>query len=120
MPPEQRERMLRRLPPERRAAVEERMDRLNNLPPDAKKRLRKEFDHFQQLSEENQETVRKNFRLFNELPKERRPEVRRELNDLRRMSAAERQTRFSSEEFRHKFEPNEQGILETLSGLLGP
>ena len=120
MSPAQRERMLNKLPPERKAAVEKRLERFNNLPPAAQKRLREEFDQFQQLEPEQQETVRKTYRAFNQLPAERRPEVRRELQRLRRMPATERQTRLSSEEFRNKFNSDEQSMLETLSDLLGP
>lgn len=120
MSPAQRERMLKRLPPERKAALEERLKRFNNLPPDAKQRLREEFDQFQRLEPEKQETVRKTYRAFNQLPQERRPEVRREFQRLRRMPASEREARLSSDEFRNRFNSDEQSMLETLSSLLGP
>jgi hypothetical protein len=119
MSPEQRERMLDRLPPDRRAAVKERIQRFNDLPPDAKKRLGAQFDHFRQLPPEQQDVVRKTFREFKELPRERRAEIRRELHKLRRISSPERQARLASEEFRRKFNSGEQNILETLSHLLG-
>jgi len=120
MSPEQRQRMLEKLPPERKAKVEQRLERFNNLPPETKKRLRDEFDRFQQLSPDQQDTVRKTFRVFNELPQERRPAVRRELHRLRLMPQSERQARLTSDEFRSRFNSDEQGMLETLSGLLGP
>jgi hypothetical protein len=120
MSPDERDQMLKRLPPERKAAVEQRLERFNKMSPEAKKRLREEFDQFQQLPPEKQETVRKTFRDFNQLPEERQPEVRRELQRLRRMTADERQSRLNSEEFRDKFNAEEQGMLETLSDLLGP
>jgi hypothetical protein len=120
MSPEQRDRMLSKLPPERKATVERRLERYNNLPPDAKKRLSDEYDQFQKLAPEKQEAVRKMFREFNELPQDRRPQVRRELNQLRRMSAEDRQARLSSEEFRNNFDSNERRLLETLSDALVP
>ncbi len=59
------------------------------------------------------------FREFSQFSDERRPEIRRELNHLRRLSAEDRQARLSSEEYRQKFSPAEQKVLENLSDVLG-
>ena len=50
MTPEQRQRTLDRLPPERREKVERRLEKFNALPPEVKSRLREEYQEFPETS----------------------------------------------------------------------
>lgn len=116
--PEERDRLFAKLPPERRALIEQRLAKYNELPPAAKERLREEYDQFQQLSPEKQEEVRKLFRQFSELPEERRKAVRRELYRLRGMPRHRVLGRMNSEAFRVEFSEAERQMLESLVTLL--
>src|SRR5690349_15193242 len=57
MTPQQRQRALDRLPPDRRAQVEKRLERYNALPADVKERLREQYTEFQKLPSEKQQAI---------------------------------------------------------------
>jgi Protein of unknown function (DUF3106). len=115
MPPAQRQHVLEKLPPERKAKVESRLEEYNNLPPAEKQRLHEQVESFHQLPPEKQDAVRRLFQRFNNLPEERRGTVRQEFQDLRRMSPEDRRARINSDEFRNKFTQNEQHLLDNLA-----
>jgi hypothetical protein len=118
MPPKQREQQLQKLSPERRAVIEDKLEKYNRLPQAQKDRLRAQTEVFQNLPPERQDAVRRTFRKFNTLPEDRRKPVRQELQELRGMPEAERNARMNSEEFRNKFSPGERQILENLTNLV--
>jgi hypothetical protein len=118
MTPEQRQRALDRLPPDRRERVERRLENFNSLPPVVKERLREQYDQFQQLSPERQNAMRRAFRQLNEFPDDRKPVVRRELIRLRRMNPEERTAAIDSEEFRERFNGAERQVLSDLSNSI--
>src|SRR4030088_3092757 len=82
MPPAQRQQVLEKLSPERKARVESRLEEYNNLPPAEKQRLHEQYESFQQLPPEKQDAVRKLYQKFNVLPEERRATVRQEFQQL--------------------------------------
>ena len=118
MSPEERERELAKLPPERAQQIRERIRRFNQLPPQVKQALRERYQKFSQLSPDRQETVRRSVRQFRQLPQERRPLVRREIGQLRALPEAERSARMNSEEFRGQFSPQEQQIIRDITDYL--
>ena len=120
MPPEQRQRELAKLSPERRAVMEDRLERYNRLPAAQKERLRAQTETFQSMPPERQDAVRKAFRQFNTLPDDRRKPVQQELRRLRQMKGTERSARINSEDFRNRYSPGERQILENLAALVPP
>jgi hypothetical protein len=118
MPEAQRERVLAKLPPDRKARIEKRLERYNRLSQAEKDRLRAQAELFHSLPPEKQEAVRTNFRSFRNLPDDRRGPVREELRQLRGMSEEERKARMDTEEFRSKYSADERHILENLSTLV--
>jgi len=54
MSPAERQRVLDRLPPERRSRLEERLAAYDRLPPDERERLRRQYERFNSLSPEQQ------------------------------------------------------------------
>jgi Protein of unknown function (DUF3106) len=93
MTPEQRQKALARLPPERRERVEQQLNRLDQLPPDQKAQVLERYDAFQGL------------------PRDRQAAVRAELQALRKMAFARRRARLNSPEFEQTFSPEEQRLL---------
>ena len=93
MRPEQREKALSRLDPERRARVEEQLNRLNNLPPEQRAKLLQRYDEFQGL------------------PRDRQATVRSELQALRKLPTPKLRQRLNSPEFQQSFSPEEQRLL---------
>jgi len=120
MSPEERQKALAGLPPERRKKVEEQLDGYKNLSPAEKRDLRSRYAWFDQLPPAKQNQVRRVYQGFNNLPQERRATVRSEFENLRSMPEAERNARLNSDEFRSKYNANEQNLLRNFSGLMNP
>lgn len=93
MSPEQRQKALSRLPPERRGRIEEQLNRLGNLPPDQRAKLLQRYDEFQGL------------------PRDRQAAVRSELQALRKLPTPQLRQRLNSPEFQQNFSPEEQRLL---------
>lgn len=93
MTPEQRERALSKLPPERRAYVEGQLNRLGNLSPEQRAKLLQRYDEFQGL------------------PRDRQSAVRSELQSLRKLPTPQLRERLNSPEFQQNFSPEEQRLL---------
>jgi hypothetical protein len=120
MSPEERQKALAKLPPERRKKIEEQLNQYKNLTPSEKRDLRSRYQGFNQLSPEKQSQARRVYQQFGKLPADRQGTVRSEFENLRSMPEAERTSRLNSEDFRSKYNNNEQGILRNFSGLLTP
>ena len=115
MTPQQRQRALDRLPPERRAQVEERLERYNAMPPEAKERLKEQYSEFQKLPPEKQQAIRESFRELNRLEQDRKLPVRREIVRMRQMTPEDRAARLESETFRSRFSDAERHIIRDLA-----
>lgn len=108
MTPEQRQKALDRLPPERRERVEKGLERYRAMNPENRERLR----NFERMPEEQRDAMRQSFRRMQDLPVGRRGMVRKELQQLRGMPDSERESRMQSESFRKRFDANEQGLIK--------
>ena len=93
MTPEQREKALASLAPERRARIEKQLNRLDQLSPQQRQQLEKRFDALQSL------------------PPARQRAVRQEVQSLRNMPFAERRARLASGEFQRLYSPEEQDLI---------
>jgi Protein of unknown function (DUF3106) len=117
MSPEERRRALAQLPPARRKLIEQRLNRYESLSPAQREQLRRQYDRFRQLSPEKQEAARQLFRKFNNLPVERRRTLRQEARRLNWMNESERQARVNSPDFRTRYSPEEQRMVQDLVEL---
>lgn len=111
MTPEQRQRVLDRLPPERRERVERGIENLRNMSEEDRARLRE----FRNQSPERREAMRKNLQRMQELPPPRRRAVRDEIQSLRDMSPEARAAHLDSEAFRKRFNQRERDLLSDVS-----
>ena len=120
MTPEQRQRMLDRLPPDRRAKAQERLDRFERMSPEERERLAGQYETFQRLTPQQQEVYRRAFRRFSSMPEDRQKAIRAEYDRLKQLSADERKSRFESDEFRKSFNKQEQMFLGRIAELNSP
>ena len=120
MAPEQRQRALDRLAPERRRRIEEQLERYQSLTPEQRQQLRFRAEMFNQLPPERQDVARRLFRQFNQLPPDRQGVLREEFAHLRTMPEADRRARIESDEFRDRFNNREQRFLRGFADLLNP
>jgi hypothetical protein len=115
--PEQRERALDKLAPERRQRIEERIRQYEQLSPQERQALRERYDRFRQLPPQKQNQARALFRRFSALPADRRQALQHELRQLRSMPEADRRARVASEDFRNRFSPSDQQMLQDLTRI---
>lgn len=120
LPPGQRERMLERLPPERRREFEDRVERYNRLSPEEKERLQDRYDRFRRMPPDRRDEARRVFSRFRQLPEERQALIQGEIQALGKMTPEARQEYVDSPEFREKFSPEERRILRDLSRVFAP
>lgn len=120
MSPQQRERALQKLPPERQRRIRDQLARFGNLPDDEWERLSRRYERFSTLPPEKQDLVRRQLRRLGGMPEERRRELAREFRRLRAMPEAGRGARFESEEFRTLYSSEEREILRDLAENLAP
>ena len=97
MSPEDRERALSQLTPERRQQVEERLNRLQQLPPDQLERLQGLYP------------------AFINLRPLRRQAVRTEIQELRKLKPVERKDRLNADA--REFSAEEMDILRRVTGI---
>jgi hypothetical protein len=93
MSPQQREKELSKLPPQRRAAFEQRLA------------------HYMQMTPEQQEKVKEKLELMESLPKDRQNAIRNEIVRLQALPPAQRKKELTSEGFNQKFSPDEQTLV---------
>ncbi len=120
MPPEQRERALSKLPPERQEKVRNQIARFNSLPEAEQQRLRQRYQRLMAMPPEQQDVIRRQLAKFNGMPQERRQALAREMRKMRDMSPEERRGRFESEDFHERYSPDEQQTIQDLSEYLAP
>jgi hypothetical protein len=97
MSPDDRERALSQLAPERRQQVEQQLNRLQQLSPDQAQRLQDVYPAFMNLRPV------------------RRQAVRAEIKELRQMRPVERKDRLNSDA--GSFSPEEMSILRQVTGI---
>ena len=115
MPPERREQMLERLPPQQQVRLRQALESFDKLPPAERSRRLEILNMYANLPPEKQVALTKQIQLFNSLPDDRIAALRPELVKLHRMSESERSDRIASEDFKSKFTPAEQQVLAGIS-----
>ena len=115
MTPEQRERVLEKLPPQRQADIRQRLENFDKLPASEKARRLQLFQKFSSLPPEKQEILGKQLRAFQTIPEDRRKILGRELLQLGRMPDSERQARLNNEEFKSRFSSVELQMLSDIA-----
>jgi hypothetical protein len=117
MTPEQRKKVIQKLPPERQVLLEKRLDQYGSLQPEERRRLNDQYRVFRQLPPERQEEMRKLFRRFNNQPEERKLLLQREFVRLRAMNETDRGVRLKNPGFRKNYSPAERRLLEEMANI---
>jgi phage-related protein len=120
MTPEERQRALASLPPQRRREILEKFREFQNLPPTARQRVTPELERLQSLPPQRQNQVRRSLQQFRALPDDRKATIRQELGRLSAMPDEDRRARMNSEEFRNRYSPAEQQMIGNLSEVVAP
>jgi hypothetical protein len=115
MTPEQRERVLEKLPAAQQANLRARLDRFDKLPPEERARLNQMWSTFNNLPADKKAIVTRQIQAFNAMPDDQRQVLGPILQRLRRMPEAQRQTLLESEEFKNRFSSSELQMLSDIS-----
>jgi Protein of unknown function (DUF3106) len=115
MPPEKREQILEKLPPQQQANLRQRLDRFDKLPAAERARLNQMWSTFNSLPPEKQAIVTRQMQAFNNLPEARREDLKPVLQRLRLMPEDKRNALLNSEEFKSRFSPAEVQMLTDIS-----
>ena len=104
MPPEQRERAMAKLPPERRANLDARLAKWAAMTPEQKERAR----DFAAMPVDQRKIVTQHAEWMQTLPQDRRQIVRKEINSLQHLSPEARQAELESPSFSRRFDASER------------
>jgi hypothetical protein len=115
MPPEKREQVLERLPPQQQANLRQRLDRYDKLPPAERARLNQMWNTFNSLPPEKQAVVTRQMQAFNSLPDARREDLKPVLQRLRLMPEDRRDALLNSQAFKDRFSASEWQMLADIS-----
>ena len=96
MSPEERDRALSNLPPERRQQIEQRLNQLDRLTP------------------EQRDILDQRYQALQALPPARRQAIRQELQYLRSLRPVDRRVRILSDEFQQNYSPDEQKLIRDV------
>jgi hypothetical protein len=114
MAPEDRERMISRLPEARRKRVQEGLRWLDTLSPEQRQQLVNQLQRFSQMSPERQQRLRGLVRELTAHPPHRREALRREFQSLQRMTDAQQRERIESAEFKGAYSEAERRLILDL------
>jgi hypothetical protein len=115
MPPEQRERVLEKLPAGEQQRLRRRFEQFDQRPPEERARLLNQWRQVAALTPEKREILDRQMKAFNTLPEDRAIAVRRALNQLSRLSPEEREARLASERFKSQFSETEQQMISYIA-----
>src|ERR1017187_6943220 len=115
MPPEKREQVLEKLPPQQQANLRQRLDRFDKLPAAERARLNQMWSTFNSLPPEKQAIVTRQMQAFNNLPEARREDLRPILQRLRIMPEDKRNALLNSEAFKNRYSASEFQMLTDIS-----
>jgi hypothetical protein len=118
--PEERQRYLEKLPPERRERIQKQLEWFDSLPREQQQLQIRRAERFAGLSPERRLVTRQRMLDFNQLPPQRKQAIRRALVLLQDMNPRQRANRLNSPAFKMRFSEEERRILESLSENLLP
>lgn len=120
--PQQRERALAMLPPDRQAQIRKQLEWFDSLPKAQQDLQIRRLERFASLPPDQQLIVRLQMEALAKLPPPRRQAIQRALVMLQSLPRPQRNARLSNPAFKNRFSPEEQKIIEDLSNawLLPP
>lgn len=113
--PDQRNKALSSLPPERRMQIEKRLSDYQKLPEPQRATALDRLRRMQSLPPQKQAQVRASLQKLTALPPPRHALVQKQINQMKALSDSDRSALVNSEEFRSKFTPAEQQMIEDIA-----
>jgi Protein of unknown function (DUF3106) len=120
MAPDQRERVLEKLPPAAQERARKNLEWFDALPKDQQQIVLQRAERLAALPPDRQHAFQQSFRAFQQLPQDRRQALGGALRRLQMMNDAQRTIVLNSDQFRTGFSPEEQKIILDLSEVIVP
>jgi hypothetical protein len=120
MKPEDRDKFLQSLPPERRKNIEKRLGDFAKMAPAGRTRVLTQLEMLNSLPFPKQQQVRRSLKQLQDLPEERKALISRELHLMAPMPDEQRREHMNSEEFRNRYSVTEQQMMSNLSQVTPP
>ncbi len=112
--PEERQKALAQLPPQRRQSIEKRLQDFDKMSPAQQARVRERLDKLNALTPERRAEVRRSVQTVAALPQERKQQLNREVRKLAAMEPAARERYTASQGFRDKYSESDRHVLADL------
>jgi len=107
----------RKLPPERQNRLRDRLQRFSTLPPQQQSRILQRMETWEHLTPSQKQEARGLFQQMRSLPPDRRQMMESAIRNLRGMPPGQRQQVLESPDFKSRFSPQEQDMLNGISRL---
>ena len=120
MSPEQRERVLEKLPPARQEQARKTLEQFDKLPPEQKQQMIQRAERLASMPPEREREVVQSWQSFQKLPPERKQAIQQALRGLQSMSDEQRNQVMSGEPFKNRFSPDEQRMIRDISDIVMP
>jgi hypothetical protein len=117
MSPEQRDKALQNLEPQRRLNIERRINEIQKLPAGTLNLNLMRLERLNHLPQPRQGQVRRSINQFSALPEDRKAQMSRELQRISALPDEDRRAFMNTEEFRNRYSANEQQIMSNLSEI---
>jgi len=118
--PEQRERVIEKLPPARQEQARRQLQWFDSLSKEQQARVLQSAARLAGLPPERQREIAQSRLLFLQLPQDRRLAIRGVLNRLQNMTPAQRNQVLNGNPFKTRFSPEEQKIIQDFSDIVMP
>jgi Protein of unknown function (DUF3106) len=118
--PEERDRALEKLPAKMQEQFRARLQWFDNLPPVQQQLVLNRTERFAALPPERQQAIKSQFQALNKLPQDRRGAIGQVLRRFEVMPDDQRAKMLASDEFKSRFDPEEQKIIADLSEVMLP
>lgn len=118
--PEQRDRVIEKLDPQRQQAIRKQLEYFDSLPKDQQQMMITRIERFSAMPPEKKRAFMQQMQALNQLPPDRRGMVGGALRRLQMMNDQQRAAVLNSPEFKGRFSPQEQQIISDLSEVLLP
>jgi hypothetical protein len=116
--PEQRERVLEKLPPHQQEQLRKELERFDSLPDEQKQQRIEQAERFEQLTPDQRTTFRQQLQKVRQLGPLRQRAVAGVLRRLQEATDEERAEFLEAPRFRNRFTPEEQQIIRDLTAVM--
>jgi Protein of unknown function (DUF3106) len=107
----------RKLPPQRQAELQRRLQHFSSLPPQQQERVLRRMEVWEHMTQDQRQQARQLFQQFKQLPPDRRQALNGAIRSMRGLTPAQRESLINSPQFQNAFSPQERGLLRGASRL---